>query len=87
MLQGIFWANFWAKQGHWEKCEGSWCGSCFKEEEDCQFPIQIPINDGGQAVLDDVKDEGMFLMARNGEYHNTWFQCGKCHFRNIQGRD
>jgi hypothetical protein len=73
MLQGIFCANFWAKPGHWETCEGAWCGSCFREEEECKFPIRIPINDGGLAVIDDVNDEGRFLTARNGDYLITRF--------------
>jgi hypothetical protein len=38
-------------------------------------------------VLVDVKDEGRFTRARDGDYLMTRFQCGKCHFRNIQGRD
>jgi hypothetical protein len=38
-------------------------------------------------VLADVKDEGRFTSARDGDYLATRFQCGKCHFRNIQGRD
>jgi hypothetical protein len=55
-------------------------------EED-GFPIRVPINDGGEAVLVNVKDEGRFTCARDGDYLMTRFQCGKCHFRNIQGRD
>jgi hypothetical protein len=51
------------------------------------FPIRVPINDGAQAVLVDVKDEGRFTCARNGDYLMTRFQCGLCNFRNIQGRD
>jgi hypothetical protein len=35
----------------------------------------------------DVKDEGRFTSARDGDYLMTRFQCGKCHFRNIKGRD
>lgn len=27
------------------------------------------------------------MTARNGDYLTTRFQCGACHFRNIQGRD
>jgi hypothetical protein len=38
-------------------------------------------------VLVDVKDEGSFNCARNGDYLLTRFQCGTCHFRNVQGRD
>jgi hypothetical protein len=38
-------------------------------------------------VLVDVEDEGRFTSARNGDYLQTRFQCGTCHFRNIQGRD
>jgi hypothetical protein len=86
-LQGVFCANFWASRGHWEKCEGVWCGSCFTSPEEDGFPIRVPINDGGDAVLVNVKDEGRFTCARNGDYLMTRFQCGKCHFRNVQGRN
>jgi hypothetical protein len=79
-LQGIFCANFWAKRGHWGNVRGPGVDLVLREEE-CKFPIRIPINDGGLAVLDDVKDEGRFLMARNGDYLITRFQCGKCHFQ------
>jgi hypothetical protein len=45
------------------------------------------VNDGGPAVLVDVEDEGRFTCARDGDYLQTRFQCERCHFRNIQGRD
>jgi hypothetical protein len=64
-----------------------WCGSCLTSDEDDGFPIRVPIDDGGQAVLVNVKDEGRFTSARNGDYLMTRFQCGRCHFRNINGRD
>jgi hypothetical protein len=86
-LQGVFCANFWAKRGHWQKCEGTWCGACFRSEEDEGFRIRVPVNDGGPAVLVNVKDGGRFTAARYGDYLLTHFQCEKCHFRNIQGRD
>jgi hypothetical protein len=38
-------------------------------------------------VLVSVLDEGRFTCARDGDYLMTRFQCKKCHFRNIQGRD
>jgi hypothetical protein len=34
-----------------------------------------------------VKDEGLFTCAHDGDYLMTYFQCGKCHFRNVQGQD
>jgi hypothetical protein len=60
--------------------------AAISNEED-GFPIRVPINDGGQAVLVNVLDEGRFTCARDGDYLMTRFQCEKCHFRNIQGRD
>ena len=86
-LLGVFCANYWSRRGHWGKCDGVWCGSCFTSTEEDGFPIRVPINDGGEAVLVNVKDEGRFTCARNGDYLVTRFQCGRCHFRNIQGRD
>jgi hypothetical protein len=83
----VFCANFWARCGHWRKCSGVWCGACYLSDEEDGFPIRVPINDDGEAVLVNVKDEGRFTHARNGDYLVTRFQCGKCHFRNIQGRD
>jgi hypothetical protein len=44
----VFCAKFWAKRGHWEKCEGTWCGACFLAEGENTFPIHIPIDDGGK---------------------------------------
>jgi hypothetical protein len=86
-LLGIFCANFWSQRGHWKKCRGVWCGSCFESNNEDGFPIRVPINDGTEAVLVNVQDEGRFTCARNGDYLMTRFQCGTCHFRNIQGRD
>jgi hypothetical protein len=86
-LRGVFCANFWSRQGHWEKCKGVWCGSCFLSDEEDGFPIRVPINDGGEAVLIDVQDEGIFTHAQDSDDLMTSFQCGKCHFRNIQGQD
>jgi hypothetical protein len=87
-LRGVFCANFWSRRGNWEKCKGVWCGSCFLSGEEDRYPIRVPINDGGEAVLlIDVRDEGRFNRAKDGDYLMTRFQCGKCHFKNIQGRD
>jgi hypothetical protein len=83
----VFCANFWAKRGHWQKCRGIWCGSCYYSDEQDGFQVHVPINDDGEAVLVNVKDEGRFTHARNADNLVTRFQCGKCHFRNIQGRD
>jgi hypothetical protein len=33
------------------KCEGSWCGACFREEEEDKILIRIPINNGGFGSL------------------------------------
>ena len=87
MLQGIFCANYWAKRGHWERCDGVWCGDCFVPGSEDKFPTRIPLDDGGQPIFLDAKDEGRFVVARAGDHLFTRFQCGKCHFRNIQGRD
>jgi hypothetical protein len=86
MLQGIFCANYWAKRGHWARCEGVWCGRCFETMADDDFPIRIPLDDGGQPIFLDAKDEGRFVTARDGDHLFTRFQCGKCHFRNIPGK-
>jgi hypothetical protein len=86
-LQGVLCANVWSKRGHWEKCEGVWCGPCFQLDEEDGFPIGVPINDGGEAVLANALDEGRFTCARNGDHLMTCFQCEKCHFWNVQGRD
>jgi hypothetical protein len=87
MLQGVFCANYWAKRGHWERCNGIWCGGCFEPAGDDEFPMRIPLDDGGQPIFLDAKDEGRFVVARGGDHLFTRFQCGPCHFRNIQGRD
>jgi hypothetical protein len=49
--------------------------------------MRIPLDDGGQPIFLDAKDEGRFVVARGGDHLFTRFQCGRCHFRNIQGRD
>lgn len=72
-LQGVFCANVWSPRGHWEKCRGVWCGSCFDPVNEDGFPIRVPINDGAEAVLVNVKYEGRFMCARNGDYLMTRF--------------
>jgi hypothetical protein len=37
--------------------------------------------------VEDAKDEGRFMMARNGDNLVTPFQCDLCHFRNLLNRD
>jgi hypothetical protein len=54
------------------KCEGTWCGACFRLEEDEDFPIQVPINDGRSAVLVNVKDERMKVDSRLPEMVTIW---------------
>jgi hypothetical protein len=49
--------------------------------------MRIPLDDGGQPIFLDAKDEGRFVVARAGDHLFTRFQCDKCHFRNVQGRD
>ena len=72
---------------HWERCEGVWCGGCLVPTAEDKFPMRIPLDDGGQPVFLDAKDEGRFVVARVGDDLSIRFQCGKCHFRNVQGRD
>jgi hypothetical protein len=87
-LQGVFCANVWSRQtGHWERCKGVWCGECFQSDEEDGVPIGVPTNDGGEAAIVNMSDEGRFTCARNGDYLMTRFQCEKCHFWNIQRRD
>ena len=45
------------------------------------------MDDGGQPIFLDTKDEGRVVVARAGDPLFTRFECGKCHFRNVQGRD
>jgi hypothetical protein len=49
--------------------------------------MRIPLDDGGQPVFLDTKDEGRFVVARGGDHIFTCFQSGPCHFRNMQGWD
>ena len=46
---------------------------CFLADEEDGFPTCVPINDGGQVVFRDVKDDGRFVNARNGDYSTMRF--------------
>ena len=45
------------------------------------------MDDGGQPIFLDTKDEGRVVVAQAGDPLFTRFQCGKFYFRNVQGRD
>jgi hypothetical protein len=57
--------NFWAVRGHWQNVEEFGAGRYFSDEQD-GLQAHVPINDDGEAVLVNVKDEGRFY-ARNAD--------------------
>lgn len=53
-----------------------------------QFPIKRAMEMGADGdIEEDPKDRDRFLFGRAGDHLMHEFQCDKCHFRNIQGRD
>jgi hypothetical protein len=86
MGRGVFCANLSEGRGHWTKCLGAWCGSCYTATEGDDFPIKTPTDEEGFALLIE-RDKDRFLTARDGDHMMCPFQCDLCHFRNIQKRD
>ena len=67
-------------------CRQAWCGPCYGATDGGEFPIAIPVDEEG-VEIEDHKDRGRYLAARNGDHLITPFQCDLCHFRNMTDRD
>jgi len=86
--RGLFCANFWVKQSFFPRCDGIWCGKCYEaEREGDAFPVQLPIDEGGNVMEIRKTDADQFMYGRPGDHWMTTFQCDVCQFINVQGRD
>jgi len=98
---GIICANFGYKRGHWNPCRGAWHARCYRALDGDRFPIGLVPRDRPYDPEDeDNEDEGWELTeaekedlsdeyqaARGGDHLMCPFQCDRCHFRNMTGRD
>ena len=82
----MFCANFSIKRGAYGECNGAWCGGCYEDEGKDGFPVRPVLDEDGEPVV--RGDEDMrFLKARPGDHYMTPFQCERCHFINVRGRE
>jgi hypothetical protein len=64
-----------------------WCSKCYRaNSEDINFHICLPVNDEG-AVWRRREDNDRYVVARDGDMWCFSFQCDRCWFLNIQGRE
>eukprot|EP00978_Attheya_sp_CCMP212_P000113 scaffold208_cov63-Attheya_sp.AAC.4 len=74
-------------QGSFAPCKGAWYGSCFKPRGHETFPIRAQFDDDGDDVIVEPGVVNNFMQAHTGDHLMTPFQCDKCHFQNIMGRN
>jgi hypothetical protein len=85
--QGVYCVSFDSPRGIWTACRGAWCGKCFIPFPQDRFPIRSVTEEDGTPAIQRLRDQDRFQKARNGDHLLCPFQCGLCHFRNIQKRD
>jgi len=98
---GVVCANFGHERGPWSPCRGAWHARCYRALDSGRFPIGLvpherlcdPADEDdegegwelSEAEQEVLRDE--YQVARGGDHLLCPFQCDKCHFRNMTGRD
>lgn len=72
-------------------CSGAWHAACYRQKENDCFPVLEP---GAQTddllnleALGDDEDDVRFTVGRSGDHLMCPFQCDRCQFHNLKGRE
>ena len=85
---GVFCANFAFERGTYPACQQAWCGNCYVPLPSDRFPIRRMGGEVGEGdLVTSLEDPHRYLRATDGAHFVVPFQCDRCWFRNLQGRD
>jgi len=67
-------------------CRYASCAQCYKDDQALPFKVNRAFNDEAAYYRRRKEDTNKYLVARDGDWTITPFQCDKCWFVNIYGR-
>lgn len=74
------------KRGGFARCKGAWCYPCYRELRPDWFAVRTVRDEEGEEIVGAQRDDD-FMVARKGDNWTTPFQCDRCHFVNMNGRE
>ena len=85
---GLFCGNFLLKRGSFPPCKAVWCGKCYRELANDNFPRLDDLQNGLDLEVDLTYTKNRYRCARDGNHlMGVPFECNLCSFRNTVGRD
>jgi hypothetical protein len=78
---GLFCGNYLLARGNYPPCRSVWCGECYRESPNDNFPRLDHLQSGSDLEVDAAYTQSCYRCGRNG------FECDLCSFRNVVGRD
>jgi hypothetical protein len=76
--EGLFCANFFAKQGYFAPCLSCWCPAHYGPLGGVEFPVATQYDEDGEVIMLE-RDANRFQEARAGGHLMTPFQWETCH--------
>jgi hypothetical protein len=75
-------------QGNYPLCRSVWCGTCYRESPNYNFPRLDHLQSGSDLEVDSAYTQSRYRCGRNGDHlMGVPFECDLCSFRNVAGRD
>ena len=85
---GLFCGNFLLRRGSFPPCKAAWCGKCYQESPNDNFPRLDDRLSGSDLEVDLAYTQNRYRCARDGDHlMGVPFECDLCSFRNVTGRD
>ena len=85
---GLFCGNFLLPRGDYPPCRSVWCGKCYRESPNDNFPRLDHLQSGSDLEVDATYMQNWYRWARNGDHlMGVPFECDLCSFRNVVGWD
>jgi hypothetical protein len=84
----LFCGNFFLAWGNYPPCRAVWCGKCYQELINNNFPRLDHHQSGSDLEVDLVYTQNQYQSGRDGDHlMGVSFKCNLCSFRNVVGRD
>jgi hypothetical protein len=85
---GLFCGNFLLAQGNYHPCRSVWCGTCYCELPNNNFPRLDHLQSGSDLEVDSAYTQNRYRCGQDGDHlMGIPFECNLCSFWNVVGRD
>jgi hypothetical protein len=84
----LFWANFLLARGNYPPRRSVWCGTCYRELLNNNFPRLDHLQSGSDLEVDLAYTQNRYWCGQDGDHlMGMPFECNLCSFWNVVGRD